>query len=196
MKTNDLKNIWKSEVDNNIKSYSDKELNEMIVRSTHKSIRRIYPSVVFMLIIAAVIVLLIVNITIRNTTPAMRMLDLAVLLILAVSLTLSGQSFLAMRKYKADLSVKNWLEYRIREVEKTLNFNKKYYPAICAAALICALSYYYLFIWLGNIFINLWIIIPMTVSIVIFILFSQKNMIKKYKRTLQELKDLYKQFEE
>lgn len=196
MKTNDFKNIWKSGTEENIKPYSDSELNEMIIKSARKSIKRIYPSGILMLVIVAVIVLLVVNITIRYTVPAMRMLDLGALLIIAVSLTLWFQSFFTMNKYKTDMSIKNWLEYRIKEVEKTLKFYTRYNILICAISLFAALGYYYLFTWLDSISYNPWLIGGMSVGLVIYILSAQKSAIKSYKKTLLELQELYNQLEE
>ncbi|MBK5721180.1 hypothetical protein JGH11_09895 [Dysgonomonas sp. Marseille-P4677] len=196
MKTNDLKDIWKSGVNKNINSYSDRKLNEIIVKSARKSISRIYPSVILMIIIAIVIALLIANITIRNTTIAMRMLDLGVLLFLVISLTLWAQSFLVMKKYKADVPIKNWLEYRIKEIERSLNFNIKYNWLICIISLLAALGYYYLFIWFSGISINPWIIGFVTAGVVVFIFTSRKSVIKKYRQSLEELKELYKQLDE
>lgn len=196
MEAKDLRNIWKSGVDKNITSYSDKQLSEMIVKSARKSIRRIYPSFLFTLIIAVVVGLLIFNITTKNTSAAMRMLDLTVLLFLSVCLTMWVLSFLTMKKYKADMSIRNWLEYRIGEVEKSLSFNTRYYLLLCATALLAALGYYYLFIWLSGVFVNLWVIAAVTIGILISIPLAQKKVIKNYQKTLRELKELHKQLEE
>lgn len=196
MKTNDFKNIWQSGTEENIKPYSNNELNEMIVKSARKSMKRMYPSGIFMLVIAAVVVLLVVNITVRYTAPSMRLLDLGALLIIAVSLTLWFQSFFTMNKYKTDMSIKNWLEYRIKEVEKTLKFYSRYNILICIISLFAALGYYYLFTCLDSISYNPWLIAGMTVGLVACILFSQKYSIKRYKKTLYELQDLYNQLEE
>lgn len=191
METNDIKNIWKSGVDKDIESYSDEELSKM----AGKSIRRIYPSVILILLIITVIIFLIVNITIRHTTTGMRMLDLFVLLILTVTSTLSTFSFLAMKKYKADMPVKKWLEYSIKEVEKKLNFNVRYNLPICAIALFFALGYYYIFIWLNNFPVNFWLTGTTTAGVVIGIIFGQKFAIRNQRKILRELKELYKQFE-
>lgn len=196
MKTNDFKNIWQSGTKENIKPYSDNELNVMIVKSTRKSIRRIYPSGILMLVIVAVVILLVVNITFRYTIPAMRLLDLGALLIIAVSLTLWFQSFFIMNKYKTDMSIKNWLEYRIKEVEKTVKFYTKYNILVSVISVFAALGYYYLYTWLDSISYNPWLIGGMTVGLVVYILFAQKSAVKSYKKTLQELQELYNQLEE
>lgn len=196
METNDIKKIWKAGVEGDIKPYSNSELNKMVVNTARKSISRVYPSVIFRLVIIAVIVLLIINITLRDSSAAMRILDLSVLLILSVYLTLWGQSYLIMKKYKASEPIKKWLEYRMAAIEKDLNFNTKYYLLICTIALLAALGYYYFFIWLSNIFVNLWIVGGVTVGITIYILVAQRSVTKNYKKTLRELKDLYNQLEE
>lgn len=196
METNDIKKIWKAGVEGDIKPYSNSELNKMVVNTARKSISRVYPSVIFRLVIIAVIVLLIINITLRDSSAAMRILDLSVLLILSVYLTLWGQSYLIMKKYKAGEPIKKWLEYRMAAIEKDLNFNTKYYLLICTIALLAALGYYYFFIWLSNIFVNIWIVGGVTVGITIYILVAQRSVTKNYKKTLRELKDLYNQLEE
>lgn len=195
MDTNDIKNIWKSGVDKNIHSYSDKELNEMIVKSTRKSIRHIYPSVFFIVVIAA-IVYFIVNIIVGNSSIAMRALHLGFLLLLVVCVALWIQSFVRMRNYEANMPIKNWLEYRIKEVEKSLNFKIKYNILLCVIGSVAALSYFYLFLCFSNVPANPWLMVGITVSIVVYSAFFQKYATKNYKKTLKELKDLYKQFEE
>ena len=60
METNDIKKIWKAGVEGDIKPYSNSELNKMVVNTARKSISRVYPSVIFRLVIIAVIVLLII----------------------------------------------------------------------------------------------------------------------------------------
>ena len=39
METNDIKNIWKAGIEENIKSYSNAELNRMIIKSARKAMK-------------------------------------------------------------------------------------------------------------------------------------------------------------
>ncbi len=195
METKDLKNIWKSGADKNTKPYSDSQLSEMVIRSAQKSIRRVYPSIIFLLISVAVTILLIVNISVRDATVAMRLLDLGALLILVISLTSVAQSFSAMRRHEMEMPIRNWLDFKIKEVEKSLNFSSKYFGIICVIALLCGLGYFYFFIWFSNISYNLWLIGSISLGVLIFILRSQRSVVRKYKKTLDELKELYKQLE-
>ncbi len=195
METQDFKNVWKSETGKNIQTYSDTELSGMIVKSARRSIRRNYPSVFFIWVIAAVVMLLITNITVRYTNTAMKLLDLAVLLFLTVCLTLWTQSFLTMKNYKADMPVKDWLEYRIGEMEKSLRFNTRYSIMLSIIAISAALGYYYLFIQFSHTAYNPWVIGIVTAGAIVFIILAQKSVIKKSGITLQELKKLHKQFE-
>lgn len=195
METNDLKNIWKSGVEKNIRFYSEKELNEMVVKSTRKSLRHIYPSVFFIVVIAA-IVYFIVNIMAGNSTIAIRALNLGFLLLIVVCVVLWIQSFIRMRNYETNMPIKNWLEYRIKEVEKSLNFKIKYNILLCVIGPVAALSYFYLFLWFSNVRADWWLIVGVAACIVVYSVFFQRYVTKNYKKTLKELKDLYKQFEE
>lgn len=195
METNDLKNIWKSEVDKNINSYSDKELSKIIVKSARKSMRMIQPSGIFRLIVFAVIVLLIVNLTVRNTTIEANIIDFIALLILVSAYTLWEYSAYKMNKYNVDIPIKMWLESSILEVEKNIRFTKKYNSFIYGGAILIGYALSVIPQFLTNSF-NLIVSIVSLILVVLIVLFIRCLMKEKYNKTLRELKELYKQFDE
>jgi hypothetical protein len=195
MKTDDLKSIWKSEVDKNIHSYSDKKLSEIIVKSARKSMRMIQPSGVFRLIVFAVMVLLIINLTIRNTTIEANVLDFIALLILVSAYTLWEYSAYKMNKYRADIPIKMWLECRIVEVEKDIRITKKYDYFIYGGAILIGYSFNIIPQLLTSSF-NLIVSIISLIIVVIVVLFIRHIMKEKYNKTIRELKELDKQFDE
>lgn len=195
MEANNLKNTWKSGVDKNITSYSDKELNEIIVKSAKKTMRRIQPTGIFQLVIFAVIALIIFNLSFRSNNIETIILYFLALAILIISYAMSKYSAYKMNKYKADLPIKEWIEYRINEVERTIRFRVKYDIPIYTGAFVLGLGFYILFLIFSKTSLNLFIIIPIAILIIIYMLLVRRSVNKNYNKTLYELKELHKQLE-
>ena len=126
MEAHDIKETWKAGVEKNIKPYPEEKLNEMVIKSARKSIKTVYPGTVFRLVVVAVVVYLIVMLFIREQSMERAYVDIAALAVLSVSYFLWERSAYRMRKYTNGMAVKEWLEYRIKEVEKDVKFNTKY----------------------------------------------------------------------
>ena len=114
METNDIKDIWKTEAVKDMKSYSEEELSEMVVKSVRKSIKAIYPGTILRLVIITVIVYLIATLFLRKQSMEGMLLDVSALVILSVSYLFWVDSAYKMRKYTNSKPVKEWLEYRIK----------------------------------------------------------------------------------
>lgn len=195
MKTNDLKNVWKSEIDKNIHLHSDAELNKIIVNTARKSMKAIYPKGVFRIIIIAIIIYLIVNLLIRDSSPQIAYLDTAALVILSVSYFLWERAAFKMYKYHFNAPIKEWLSYRIKEVEKTIKERKKYDIAIFGGAYLIGAGFsvgYHVF---SKPIINVYILSATMVLLLIFLLVIRYSINRNYTKTLRELKELYDQFE-
>ena len=126
METNDIKETWKAGIERTIKPYPEERLNEMVVNSARKSIKTVYPGTVFRLVIIAVAVFLIVSQFVKEQNATRMYLDMGALAVLSVSYFLWERSAYKMRKYTHGMPVKEWLEYRIKEIEKSIRFNTKY----------------------------------------------------------------------
>ena len=196
METNDIKDIWKTGVEENIRSYSEEELSEMVVKSARKSIKSIYPGTIFRLVIIGIIVYLITTLLLSKHGTEYKAIDLSALIILSVSYFFWERSAFKMRKYTNGKPVKEWLEYRIKEIEKSIKFTAKYDWIIYGCSLIGAIGFYAFYQIASNITPSILNLIVIPLGLVIYLLIVRRSLNRNYQKTLHELKDLYKQFEE
>ncbi|MDR1644551.1 MAG: hypothetical protein LBS05_01820 [Tannerellaceae bacterium] len=196
METNNIKDIWKKGVEMNVNPYSDEELNEIVVKSARKSIKVVYPGIIFRLVIIAVIVYIIANLFMRQQSIEGMFTDISALIILSVSYFLWEYSAYKMRRYTNGKSVREWLEYRIKEIEKNINFNAKYDLVIYACSFLFAIGFYVLYQIVANITPSMLTVILIPLGLVVYLLIVRRSLNRNYQKALHELKELYKQFEE
>lgn len=195
METKDIKDIWKTGVEENIRSYSDEELNEIVVKSARKSIKAVYPGTIFRLVIIAVMVYLIASLFIRKQSMEGMCTDISALIILSVSYFLWERSAYKMRRYTNGKPVKEWLEYRIKEIEKSIKFNVKYDWIIYGCSFLFAIGFYVLYQIMVNITPSILTVILIPIGLVIYLLTIRRSLNRNYQKVLRELKELHKQFE-
>lgn len=196
METNDIKDIWKTGVEENIRSYSEEELNEMVVKSAKKSIKAIYPGIIFRLVIIAIIVHLITILLLGKYSTERMLLNLSALIILSVSYFFWERSAFKMRKYANSKPVKEWLEYRIKEIEKSITFRAKYNWVVFICSFLFAIGFYISYQIEANVTPNILNIVVIPIGIFIYLLIVARSLNRNYRKTIRELKDLYKQFED
>ena len=195
MEAHNIKETWKAGVEKNIKPYPEEKLNEMVIKSARKSIKTVYPGTVFRLVVVAVVVYLIVMLFIREQSMERAYVDIAALAVLSVSYFLWERSAYKMRKYTNGMAVKEWLEYRIKEVEKSVKFNTKYGWIVYTCSFLSAMGFYVFYLMAMNITPGILNIIVVPLGIAIYLLIIDRSLGRNYRKTLRELKDLYKQFE-
>ena len=195
MEAHDIKETWKAGVEKNIKPYPEDKLNEMVVKSARKSIKTVYPGTVFRLVVVAVVVYLIVMLFIREQSMERAYVDIAALTVLSVSYFLWERSASRMRKYTNGMAVKEWLEYRIKEVEKDVKFNTKYGWIVYTCSFLSAIGFYVFYLMAMNITPGILNVVVVPLGIAIYLLIIDRSLGRNYRKTLRELKDLYKQFE-
>ncbi|MCM0232906.1 hypothetical protein [Bacteroides fragilis] len=195
MEAHDIKETWKAGVEKNIKPYPEDKLNEMVVKSARKSIKTVYPGTVFRLVVVAVVVYLIVMLFIREQSMERAYVDIAALAVLSVSYFLWERSAYRMRKYTNGMAVKEWLEYRIKEVEKDVKFNTKYGWIVYTCSFLLAIGFYVFYLMAMNITPGILNVVVVPLGIAIYLLIIDRSLGRNYWKTLRELKDLYKQFE-
>lgn len=196
METNDIKDIWKTGVKENVRSYSEEKLNEMVVKSVRKSIKAIYPGIIFRFVIIAIIVHLITILLLGKYSTERMLLDLSALIILSVSYFFWERSAFKMRKYTNGKPVKEWLEYRIKEIEKSISFTAKYNWIVYSCSFLLAIGFYVLYQIEANVAPNMLNIIVIPIGIFIYLLIVTRSLNRNYQKTIRELKELYKQFED
>ena len=195
MEAHDIKETWKAGVEKNIKPYPEEKLNEMVIKSARKSIKTVYPGTVFRLVVVAVVVYLIVMLFIREQRMERAYVDIAALVVLSVSYFLWERSAYRMRKYTNGMAVKEWLEYRIKEVEKDVKFNTKYGWIVYTCSFLSAIGFYVFYLMAMNITPGILNVVVVPLGIAIYLLIIDRSLGRNYRKTLRELKDLYKQFE-
>ncbi|MCM0249906.1 hypothetical protein J8K84_03990 [Bacteroides fragilis] len=195
MEAHDIKETWKEGVEKNIKPYPEEKLNEMVIKSARKSIKTVYPGTVFRLVVVAVVVYLIVMLFIREQSMERAYVDIAALAVLSVSYFLWERSAYRMRKYTNGMAVKEWLEYRIKEVEKSVKFNTKYGWIVYTCSFLSAIGFYVFYLMAMNITPGILNVVVVPLGIAIYLLIIDRSLGRNYRKTLRELKDLYKQFE-
>lgn len=195
MEAHDIKETWKAGVEKNIKPYPEEKLNEMVIKSARKSIKTVYPGTVFRLVVVAVVVYLIVMLFIREQSMERAYVDIAALAVLSVSYFLWERSAYRMRKYTNGMAVKEWLEYRIKEVEKDVKFNTKYGWIVYTCSFLSAIGFYVFYLMAMNITPGILNVVVVPLGIAIYLLIIDRSLGQNYRKTLRELKDLYKQFE-
>ncbi|MCY6344937.1 MULTISPECIES: hypothetical protein [Bacteroides] len=195
MEAHDIKETWKAGVEKNIKPYPEEKLNEMVIKSARKSIKTVYPGTVFRLVVVAVVVYLIVMLFIREQSMERAYVDIAALTVLSVSYFLWERSAYRMRKYTNGMAVKEWLEYRIKEVEKDVKFNTKYGWIVYTCSFLSAIGFYVFYLMAMNITPGILNVVVVPLGIAIYLLIIDRSLGRNYRKTLRELKDLYKQFE-
>lgn len=193
MKTNDIKNIWKMGTEENIKSYSNPELNEMIVKSAKKAMKPIQLGGFFQLIIIGVVIYLIFTLIYRDNSFEMKLLDFAGLLIILISSLLWKRSDYKMNK--CDMPVKEWLEYRINDLKKIIYLKTKYNIFMLCLAFIAGFGFYVVSQLIIKAPFNPLLSGSIFIGLIIYFVIITRSLNRKYKKALNELEELYKQFE-
>jgi len=194
METNEIKNIWKSQINSNIKDYSPEELNDIVVRSTQKSLKAIQPNIILRIIVGVIIIFLIWSMVSGYNSTGVIILKMAALLILVVSFFFSERSFFKLNKLEPDIPVKEWMKYRLNEMEKSVRFHNKYDFFIFGGSYVLGYSFYLLFQILANVSFH-WISLVIFVGLFIYTLIFRHYHMKKINKIYNELKDIYKLLE-
>ena len=136
MENNEFLNSWKTDADKGFKPFSEQELNDMIVNSAKKSIRRLNPKwlIGVGLLCAAYIGWSIVS---GTFVSVFTICYTALLLILLGGLLAKIWSSYKMNNYSADMPVKEWIQYRVNSIDGSLRFQKRYGMWLCILVIVC-----------------------------------------------------------
>ncbi len=197
METNDIKNIWKSGLDKHIKTYSDSELKEIVVKSARKSIKAIMPGGnILRYVVVGMIIFLIATLLAGNQKKEIMIIDFSALVVIIISYFFWERSTYKMQKYTSGMPVREWLEYRIKEVEKSIRLNTKYNIVIYGLSLFAAVGFYVFYQIFTDTAPNVFTIIIIPTAIIVYLLFVRYRMNRNYQKALSELNELYKELNE
>lgn len=196
METDRIKDVWRRGMNTHIASYSEAELNGIVVKAARKAMKPIQLGGIFQWIVVAVMIYITGILIFRDNSLEMKLLDFSGLVILLLCFLGWKHSDYKMNKYTCDMPVKAWLEYRIRELNKTMYTRKKYNVLIMGGAFLLGFGFHVVSqlilkapfnpLFSGSLFIGL----------LLYLLLVGRSLEKKYKKTLEELDGLYKQMDE
>ncbi len=197
MENNEFKNLWKTAVDQDVKPYSEAELDAMVVKRARESMRKLYSgwkvkSVVCILIIGYTLWEIICN----AGSPLFITFNTLVLLLIATGLILQYLGKRTMNKYKPDIPIKEWIKFRIDAIDKSTRIRKKYRMHINAGViiLIVGINAAYSYILNGSIF-NYSLLIAFVASLLVLV-FIRTRWKNRYGEVRDYLQTLYEQMDE
>ena len=129
-------------------------------------------------------------------TPQMRPFWMVCLVILFGCICISIFSHRKMQRYSYDMPLKDWIESRIREFDKSINLKKRYWVAMTFGVAFIILVVYDVFLVLITGFPLSKMIIPFTVgllSLIVLTKFGNRIIMKRMIKTRKQLQELYDQ---
>lgn len=145
METRDLENIWKGSIEKEIQSFSQEELNNMLLSEAKKGLKKFY-SIKSNSIILGIVILFLIIITVGRLDDTYLLINNLFILLSAITgLTLNLYSYSKIMNYDAGQPIKEWLKYRIDVLSNaTKRFNAYYFtfPLFVVLCNIAVLSFW------------------------------------------------------
>ena len=116
-----------------------------------------------------------------------RLVVVAVVVYLIVMLFIREQS---MERAYVDIAA-----LAVLSVEKSVKFNTKYGWIVYTCSFLSAIGFYVFYLMAMNITPGILNVVVVPLGIAIYLLIIDRSLGRNYRKTLRELKDLYKQFE-
>lgn len=196
MENNNLKDMWKTNVKEDIKSYSECEMNELVIKCAKKSIRKIYPGIILKTIIFLITAFLLWGIITENENTPLIIAHFIVLSLLVGLMVVTELSARKMDQYNFDMPVKDWISNRIITIEKDIRFNRKNDILIYVGSLVLGFGIFVIYNYILNVPFNLLIYSAVFIVIALYTLGVRILVNKHYSNTLRNLQNLYKQIEQ
>lgn len=197
MENNKFKNIWKNKVNEEIKPYSSRELDDMIVKSARKSIWKLFPGVW----IKVVLSILVIGYFFQKMVSEDGGVPLLIFYI-ALTCVVSGSVILVlngvhkMTQYNLNTPVKEWIKFRIDKVEKSIAFQRKYtaHIYIGIVGFVVGITVIYSYLLHGT--VMLYSLIPGSVAGCLSACLIKRFLKIRYSKVYTSLKELYRQINE
>jgi len=198
MENNEIENIWKN-IDSNINPKSVDELNELLATKTKKTMNKfLYFLCVDMIICIGMIIFLIITASNRHDDTIYQVNNAIIFLITLFAFVVSLLSWNKLQNNRYNLSLKDWLEERIKLLSKQLlgKYSKLYVVLIPILLIMINLSIhvYYEHILFVEVFKNEESIYGLMLGFIVglFVSFYAVNIIRKYQlKNLEFLKTLH-----
>ncbi|MDR2955312.1 MAG: hypothetical protein LBV43_09545 [Prevotella sp.] len=201
METNDLKYIWKRNIEKQIQSFSKDELDNMLLLRAKKKINKFY-SIKTNVLILVIVILFLAIITVKHPDDILLIINNLFLIISAMTgLGLNLYSYNKIMNYNVVQPLKDWLQYRIEAFIKASKRLYAYYitfPPFLILANI-ATSSFFENLSFTEVVSSLAFPVKCLTHIVAGIIaayFLKKYMQKQYSKTITNLQKLYKEISE
>lgn len=197
MNSDKIKEIWKENAVKQIDSYTESEIKAMILKNARKIIRSSFPSPTFM---AFLIVLTLSCIWIGlKYAPNMQPYWIVAAIILLIAIYASILSRYKMMKYSFDMNLKSWIEFRMKEFERSISHKKRYWFVMTyGIGIIFLVSFCAILIFTSG-FTLTGVIIPFVAGLTSMIIATETGrriVIKRMIKSRKRLQELYNQLED
>ena len=198
METNELQNIWKN-IDSEISLKTRDELNQLLTIKTKKTINKFILIFSIDIIVCVGLIIFLIITAINRQGDSLYQINNSVLgLITIISLIVSLLSWNRLKNNKFNLSLKDWLEQRIRLLSGWLlgRFSKFYFVLIpvLMVMLMVSIHVYYEYKPFAEVMKSEESIIGLIIgfSVGLIVALYAVNKIRKYQlKNLEFLKELY-----
>ena len=195
MEDKEFRDAWEKETKEEFSPYTDKELEKMVVSAARKSIRGLYPGVILAGTVWTATAFQIWRVK-ENAGSPMMWFDLFIAVMLVFALAVLLYSYARMNRIEPDKTVGEWIEYRIRAVERSLRLKKKYRWIVYLSSLLIAAWPAMVDIFVSGtplpLALRRWITILALCYVFVYLLRKWER--KRYLSVYARLKELYEQF--
>lgn len=196
---NDIKNILKSNIENNIKAYSHDQLNEIVIKSAKKSMCRVFPG---WIIVACIMVIIFLSWIIfsKIQSPGLGLVfiifNLTLIYFLVTILILVAWQIKKVTECRPDAPIRDWLKRCIHWMDQQIDFTRKYGTCLDVIAFIVGLSIGQLYNYFYTGSVNLIGILISALIIFLILYASKKLQNKRLYEIRNRLQELYDQIDE
>lgn len=192
-----IKEIWKRNVVKQIDSYSESEIKAIVLKNARKAIGLSYPGIALISFLVAM-TLFCMWIGLQYA-PQMRVFWIVCTIILLCVVCASLFSRRKMQRYSCDMPIKDWIESRIREFDRSIGRKKGYWFVMTYGAGLLFLVMFCVVLVLTAGFSLLQTVIPFITGLVFMTVFAEigkRSSIKRMIETRKQLQELYDQLRE
>lgn len=201
MDSKKIKEIWKENAVKQIDCYTDSEIKSIVLKSARKAINYSYPGVIFWLLLLF-FNLLCVWLMMQYTSPQLQMYGYVTMIVIMVLLLgavcFSEWGRRKTQRYSFDVSLKEWVELRIREFDKGIerikrNWFWKYGAGLTVLLIFCLIYIFTVGFSLKVLLIQL---VAGLAALAIASTIGNKISMKRMIETRKQLQELYDQLQD
>lgn len=201
MNSEKIKEIWKANAVKQIENYTDSEIKSIVLKSVRKAINYSYPGVIFwsaLILFNLMIVWFMMQYAPARLQAYGYILMSAIMLLLLGAVCVSEWGRRKVQRYSFDMSLKEWVELRIRYFDKGIERNKKNWMLRYGLGLSTLLIFCLIYILTVGFALKV-LLIQLASGLTAFVIAStigNKISIRRMVETRTQLQDLLNQLKE